>query len=319
MSYYLYKLQFTTPLHVGESRLANGLESAQLNICADTLFSAICHSIIGIEGEGALNAFVDKVRANNILFSDTFPYKQDKLYIPKPYITSKSNREIDISKRKLMKKLSYIPVETINTFLNSVAGKDIFDPETITNDFCLNTVDTKVNLTEGPYSVASVSFFEGCGLYGIVKGEKPDIEYIINHLKMLGLSGIGGKISSGYGKFKVIDVINLEEEVNSQYGLLLSLLKNTNSDYYISLTTSLPTDSELERAIEGAAYKMVRRGGFMYSTKLNRPLKKQTQYCFYAGSVFRTRYEGDVYNVATKDAPHPAYRYLKPIFLGVNI
>ena len=60
MSYYLYKLQFTTPLHVGDSRLANGLESVQLNICADTLFSALCHTVLQLEGREALSLLLKR-------------------------------------------------------------------------------------------------------------------------------------------------------------------------------------------------------------------------------------------------------------------
>jgi len=318
MSYYLYKLQFTSPLHIGESILANGLKSAQPNICADTFFSALCHTIIQLDGESALDSFVQRVRSDQILFSDTFPYQQEKLYIPKPYITSKSDRVVDLSKRKLMKKLSYIPLERIAQFMNSIAGRDNFNPESVSNDFCINTVDTKVNLLEGPYSVGGVSFYDGCGLYGIVKADQPDMEYLIKLLKMLGLSGVGGKTSSGYGKFQLLDVIRLEDNGDDQYRLLYSLLENNHADYYITLTTALPSDSELDRAVEGATYQLVRRGGFIFSTALTRPLKKQTQYCFCAGSVFRTRFTGDVYNVAL-NAPHPVYRYLKPVFLGVNV
>lgn len=321
MSYYLYKLQFTTPLHVGDSRLANGLESVQLNICADTLFSALCHTVLQLEGREALSAFVEKVRTNRILFSDTLPYKRDTLFIPKPFMNSRSEREVDASLKKLIKKLTYIPVEMIHSFMDSINGKEDFDIQSIDNDFAKGALDTKVNLTEEisrPYAVASVGFNDGCGLYGIVKAEESDMDYLIRLFKLLGLGGIGGKTSSGYGKFRLVESLCLDDApADSVYGTLLTLLANSESDYNISLTTSLPLDSELEQAVNGANYKLVRRGGFVYSTAMDKPLKKQTQYCFSAGSVFKSRFEGGVFNVGV-NSPHPVYRYLKPIFIGVR-
>ncbi|HHW46876.1 MAG TPA: type III-A CRISPR-associated RAMP protein Csm4 [Clostridiales bacterium] len=323
MSYYLYKLEFTTPLHIGDSKLANGLERSQLNICADTLFSALCHTIIQFDGEEKLKIFVNKVCSNKILFSDTLPYKRDTLFIPKPYINSHTDKKADLTKRKLLKKLPYIPLLTLGQFMNSVFGKEDFNPELVDNNFAQSRVDTKVNIPENDvtklYSVASVSFNEGCGLYGIIKAKKEDAEYITRLFGFLGVGGIGGKISSGYGKFKLAEMVPLGSSDNSQYQLLNQLLNNDTADYYISLTTALPTDHELDEVLDGATYNLIRRGGFMYSTSLQMPIKKQTQHCFCAGSVFRKKFEGDVYNVAPKDAPHPAYRYLKPLFLGVSI
>lgn len=324
MSYYLYKLRFSTPLHIGESRLAAGLESAQLNICADTLFSALCHTILQMDGQQRLMDLVEKARAGDILFSDTFPYKGDVLYIPRPYMPSQTNREIDVARRKLIKKLSYLPLPMLDDFLGSISGKNDFDPQTIDNYFAESTVDTKVNLTgeePSPYAVAGVSFYEGCGLYGIIKADQSQFAYLMKVMRFLGLGGIGGKISSGYGKFELEEAVPLDgTTANDSAGgqLLKQLLEKQPSDYYIALTTSLPTDEELDQALTDATYKLVRRGGFMYSTDLTTPMKKQTQYCFCAGSVFKSRFQGDVYNVAHQ-APHPAYRYLKPIFLGVDL
>jgi len=321
MSYYLYKLRFSTPVHIGDSRLASGLESAQLNLCADTLFSALCHTILRMDGVTGLDAFVDKVRTSGILLSDTFPYKQDTLYIPKPYMPSRTNGEVDLSKRKLMKKLSYIPLNLLHEFLHSVSGTGEFDPASVDNEFAAVSVDTKVNLSEEisrPYAVAGISFYEGCGLYGIIKAGEDDFNYLVRVLRILGLNGIGGKVSSGYGKFELFEYVKIDDSENHQHQLLKSLLEKGDAECYISLTTALPTDAELEQAVKGATYQLIRRGGFIYSTALEKPLKKQTQYCFSAGSVFQSRFSGDIFNVAV-NAPHPVYRYLKPLFLGVNV
>ena len=170
-------------------------------------------------------------------------------------MNSRSEREVDASLKKLIKKLTYIPVEMIHSFMDSINGKEDFDIQSIDNDFAKGALDTKVNLTEEisrPYAVASVGFNDGCGLYGIVKAEESDMDYLIRLFKLLGLGGIGGKTSSGYGKFRLVE--SLASMMPRQtYTALLTLLANSESDYNISLTTSLPLDSELEQAVDGAA------------------------------------------------------------------
>ena len=48
------------------------------------------------------------------------------------------------------------------------------------------------------------------------------------------------------------------------------------------------------------------------------PLKKKTQYALAAGSVLQHPYQGALYDVSLTDT-HPAYRYSKPIFMGVTL
>ena len=79
------------------------------------------------------------------------------------------------------------------------------------------------------------------------------------------------------------------------------------------------SEEELEQALEGATYQLVRRGGFVASdTYAETPQKKKTQYFFRSGSVFGHRFTGDLYSVGGF-GEHPVYRYAKPMFLGVDL
>lgn len=143
------------------------------------------------------------------------------------------------------------------------------------------------------------------------------MDYIRNLLTIVGLGGIGGKVSAGYGKYEIYDEFYLDDPWDEQTEFLNNALQNKNYKRNLLLTSSLPTDNELDKAIEGSTYNLIRRGGYIQSYSYQQPVKKQTQYFFAAGSMFLTRFEGDVYDVS-RGAGHPVYRYAKPIFLGVD-
>ena len=56
----------------------------------------------------------------------------------------------------------------------------------------------------------------------------------------------------------------------------------------------------------------------MASDRVETPLKKKTQYALAAGSVLQHPYQGALYDVCLTDT-HPAYRYSKPILMGVTL
>ena len=55
---------------------------------------------------------------------------------------------------------------------------------------------------------------------------------------------------------------------------------SANRAPYLLLTTSLPQADELDNALEGASFQLVRRSGFMASDRVETPLKKKTQLPF---------------------------------------
>mgnify|MGYP000906610098 CR=1 FL=1 len=134
----------------------------------------------------------------------------------------------------------------------------------------------------------------------------------------LGLGGIGGKTSAGFGKFEVKKATFLNKSGDAQAQWLYRAL-TTPAPRSMLLTSSLPRDDELDAAMQDACYQLVRRAGIVASNALPEGTrKKQTQYFFSAGSVLASRFTGDVYQVGPRNT-HPVYRYAKPIFLGVAL
>lgn len=320
MNYCLFKFRFYTPLHIGDSSMATSLETADFIIRADTFFSALCHTALSLFGEEGINKLYKAASSGEFKISDSLPYKNGVVYVPKPFLSLEIQGDMSNDDRKAMKKITHIPLNLLRRYLEGV-----LTPSEVDCDFCIDYVVDKVNLRKSeksePYSVSLVTFHENCGLSVIVGyKDKEFLDMLKRLIAHLGLGGIGGKVSSGYGKFDVTEVTELDfvDPSEIQYSLLKEMLNKRDSNMYILLATSLPKDEELETSMEGASYSLMRRGGFIQSVSYsNEPLKKKTQLFFLSGSVFCNLFEGDVYDVGC-GGKHAVYRYSKPVFLGVK-
>lgn len=321
MNYYLYKLRFNTPVHLGDGETARSLDRGGSSLCADTLFSALCHMAVLCYGQEGVDKLCQQVMESRLFLTDLFPYKGEYLYIPKPYLSSRVQKEIPSDARKAMKKLAHIPLEAVSQFVSSIGGQGDFDAKEVDTDFGEPGVCARVGIMgmqePEPYHVGFYEFHPRAGLYGVIGYEQMnDLEKIKDLLRKLGLTGIGGKVSSGYGKF----ILEEGKKEETEFQQLKQMLDVEGEDiYYISMTTALPRQEELESTLEGATYQMKRRGGFVSSVDFARTnQKKDTQYFFSSGSVFRRKFEGELYEVA-RGGNHKVYRYGKPLFLGVRI
>ena len=123
-------------------------------------------------------------------------------------------------------------------------------------------------------------------------------------LDMLSFSGIGGKRSSGYGRFEVMKMVPVPKE----------RFATTSSDKgYMLLSASLPKAEEMAQALENAEYLVEKRSGFVQSQSFLVARKKSEQYFLKAGSRFMHPFEGDIYEVSV-GGEHPVYRYGKAMF-----
>lgn len=327
MNYYLYKLKFTSAVHFGSGDSARSLDSSEMTFCADTLFSALCH--IAVKA-GKLDKLVECVKTDRIKFSDSMPYVGDEFYVPKPYIAGEGHIDADPSKYKKMEKLHYLPLSMLAAFFASIKGKKSFDADTVYADFGKIHVAEKVSVaglnSTTPYMVSLFNFENvdaednnDCGLYGIIGYEDVDeLNFVKELIQFVGIEGIGGKVSSGYGKFELYDEIWLDEPFDDDTKALNNMLYRSNASRYILLTSSLPSEKELVKVTEKSSYKLKRRAGFVNSKYVAPTVKKKTQYFFAAGSVFLQPYSGELFDVGN-NLPHPVYRYSKPIFLGVDL
>ena len=164
-----------------------------------------------------------------------------------------------------------------------------------------------------PYTVGGFKFEEDKGLCFIAKGCDKALTLLKQLLASLALTGIGGKKSSGYGRFdfecktdcKLTDrVFDPTTDLAPEKAGLLTLI-----------STALPKDDELEKALDGAKYRLIRRGGFIDSTTYTPTfVKKRNVFAFKAGSEFKKPFSGDIVIVGNKGT-HDVYRFLKPLFL----
>lgn len=274
----IIKLKFHTPLHFGKGNLSEG----GYELLADTIFSALC-----IESGNPQN-LVEEVKSKGLRISDAFPYIGNYYYIPKPMIYVDQQSE----NYKLFKRIKYVTEDTLSAFLEGTLY-----PEDELKNFVLGESEARTQVCVGkdPFQVGIYTFNDDSGLYIIV--EHSD-DYVFEAFEKLQYSGIGGKRSSGLGRF----TFAVEECYEFPQG-----------EKKILLNTAMAKDDELEKTLEGANYLLQKRSGFIHESRY----KKRDFYTFKAGSIFTKEFEGDIFDVGNYE--HPVYRYGIPMFMGVSI
>ena len=324
MNYYLYKLKFDTAVHFGLSSSALSLYVSEDHFCADTLFSALCHTALSLYGQEGLEQLCQEAKEGRLLLSDAMPWRDETLYLPKPTVSAKAAQEIPAAKRKAAKKLRWIPVEDIAAFADSLRGGDVYDAEKAQTEFGISTSTAKVKITPGedslPYQVGLYRFNENAGLWFLAGCETERLgEQLQVLLEGLSYSGLGGKTSSGYGRFHVEDTVYLNEPFDESTEWLYDALENSHASRQLLLSTSLPSDDELIALLPEAEYMLTRRAGFIQSsTYAQESRRKLSQWFLSAGSVLPGRFDSRLYEVG-EAGHHPVYRLSAPLFLGVEL
>lgn len=305
MSDRIVKLSFHAPVHFGRRRLSDSEY-----ICdAATLFSALYIEALSM---GCADDLLHAAKTGEIAFSDAFPYIGEQLYIPKPMIAlpravEARSESSDSRSRKANKKLRFIPMKKLPDYLD---GSFDFVSELGRFDLGASCVRTKVNLTKAasedaePYHVGGFSYNPGCGIYFIVRGTF-DVEPLF---VQLGFSGIGGKRSSGYGRFspKFLDANLPGLASEDDFGKRAMLL-----------SSSLPREDELSDGLfRDAQYRLEKKGGFVQScAHAPTPRKKRDMWVFAPGSVFERSFGGGVFDVNQTKGAHPVYRYARSMWM----
>lgn len=338
MRAYLYQLRFTTPVHFGPSDSALSLYISEDHFRADTLFSALCHTSCAMDGPEAASALCEEAGHGKLLLSDSMPWMRKTgaaekkavpggiedatFFLPRPMLVSATDAPPEML--KAMKKRNWLPIPRMDAFVSSVGGQADFDPMEFPVDFGKSDAAERAAIPREdgadaePFPVGVFQFRANCGLYFIACFQDETMESRFRMLLTgLGLSGIGGKTASGYGKFMVENAVDLDAGKDSQSVWLRDALRREDSPDQLLLTSSLPRREELDAALEGASFQLIRRAGFVQPASVEvQGEKKRTQYFLAAGSVLRRRFSGDVYSVQ-KDKHSPVVRYSRPVFLGL--
>lgn len=315
MNCFLYRLRFNTPVHFGPSDSALSLMESGDHFRADTLFSALCHTAAQLYGPAGVEKLVSLVREGKLLLSDAMPWQGDTLYLPKPCYSAQAPRELPGDKRKALKKLAWVPAHRFAEYCRCMKSGEFFSCEAPVFGHADEATRARIP-EEGdtvPYPVGLFRFRENCGLFFLAMTDPETEAWLTGLVTALGLSGMGGKVSAGWGKFTA--------EVSTCHqagcGWLADALAGKTGPYLL-LTTSLPREEELEAALEDAAFLLVRRSGFISADDGAAPRKKQTQHFLGAGALLKNPFTGDLYTVGTAGS-HPVLRYAKPLLLEVNL
>lgn len=309
MEYKIYKLHFNTGVHFGK----NSLEDTDYTICADTFFSALCQEYLK-QGADKLKCFLEQTLEGKLAISDLFPFIGDTYYLPKPMIRIERNEEQgDSTLKKMYKKLTYVPAHLLEVYLRGEIDVKA-ESEKLKKELGSRMVSVKSTIRgeeqTKPYRVGTYYFKPQSGLYVIIGYDDEEILWDIEDcMSALGLVGIGGKRSSGLGRFEL------------QHGTvsddICRRLVSKQGKKYMSLSGCLPKEEELDKALDGASYLLVKRSGFVeseYYAKEHR--RKKDIYILQSGSCFENRFAGDIYDVSDGGG-HKVYRYAKPMFLEV--
>lgn len=317
MIYKAFRFEFKTPVHFGNGNLSSG----EVSIHSDTLFSALCMEAVK-DSQESLDELVNLFSSGKLKISDAFPFVDDTPFIPKPfcYVERSANTGSSVEKKNY-KKLKYISAENFQKYFTDEYNP-VQDLEMIKNlgTFNLKTSASINGLDDTvPYNIGSYTFsgtvkedIHKAGLYIIVGYEEEEDYYLLSdYLDSLSYSGIGGKRSSGLGKFNLKNM-NLPKSFVDSLG--------TDAKTNMLLSVSLPTDDEIEKVVEKGEYSLIKRSGFVssynYSDNYER---KKDLYVFDSGSCFKSKFKGAIYDVSRKEKAHPVYRYAIPMWLGVNL
>ena len=330
MNYYLYPLRFLTPVHFGDTSEGGSLETISLTLGSDALFGACCHEIS--HDTGLLQSFIDSVKEQHIVLSSLFPYCIDngeyQLYVPSP-IMQIDSKELPITtfektkriatEQKKIKKIDYIRALQLQNFSQYIEADT---SQKHMPSFGAKQTSAQVNMRGEkslPYYVGNYQFMSHTGLYLIAGfNSATSRELFEGILEVLGLSGIGGKRSGGYGKFELADA-PIELEAKGMYtdiSALYELIHNKKGNM-MCISACVPTSDEVAILKQGS-YKLQKRGGFVGSAGSMTQVKRNSYYVVKEGSVCPKALVGQMLTITGASLPHPVYRNGMGLWIGVD-
>ena len=336
MKHYLLKLKFVTPVHFGSAQGGGQLDKTAATCHADTFFSALVEDLAGRGMLSDVEKLVGKVKAGEVLFSDLFPYHESsakgdcEFYLPKPFVlpASPKGKTLGLSRmreeaalRKKQKKQAFVRASKLQKFLHCIETGENYDEAL--PEFGVADLVQKVNCRESeplPYYVGTFNFAPDAGLYIVYTvNDEQDAEWVEKLVESLGYAGIGGRRSSGYGKFELPeDSIEMSTEgLYADDAFIYAMLTDKKADRQMLLSVLLPEKRDLA-IVRNGCYKILQRSGFAVSP-VNGQQKRDSVYMLEAGSCFSSRINGKMVSVAGEGMPHEVWRYGIGMYAGLTL
>ncbi|MBU5309084.1 type III-A CRISPR-associated RAMP protein Csm4 [Ligilactobacillus saerimneri] len=294
----LYRLKFQNA-HFG----VGYLNTSTMTFTASRLFSALCLEAIKND---CLDEWLTLAKTDDFKLSDAFPYDAQPYlpfpinYRPKEKLSLATLHE-DNDQNKTASQIHFLPLD----MLPFLANHDLDVTELLIEEHQLAQQSIFMKKGVDPYEVGVTRY--RTELY-VLASASPLLEQLLTSLQY---SGLGGKRSSGYGRF--------EYQVMELPGELQQGLANSKASAQLLLTTSLPTESELKTVMENAYYQIERSSGYTDNPNATERLRKEDLYKFKAGSVFSRRYKGTIVDVRPTDFPDPVLNFAKGLFFGMEV
>ncbi len=336
--YVILPLRFLTAVHFGDASQGGGLNEVETLCRADTFYSALCVEALK-KSTVDFEAWISKTQEGRIVISDLLPWYfregRYEWYIPKPVMnveagpTAKRETLTEARSlstfRKQSKKRAFLRASDMMMYMDDL----VYYSSSLEEEpaFGSYASDTHFNgRTRTPYSAGSFSFHEDrakderAGLYLLLRLEdEADLTSVTALIRWTGLSGIGGRRSSGMGQF-VLDhepiLLKSGDWDDCDEAALFGMLEDKDSDTQVALSSFLPMAEEAAQAAKGRGL-WLKRSGFTWTEGMDAPVKEKSIYMMASGSTFSARLTGRIADVSTPAVGHPVYRYGKGFFLGV--
>lgn len=330
MGYYLYQMAFDGPIHFGDSSQGGGLERTSWEYPADRLFSSLCCELAQQGYQDRLAELVNLVKQGDFQISDLFPYQlgekeELELFLPVPYtyvIRREQYKSLNMEEarrfsaiRKKTKQMSFCRISELSECCRCIRQGEMFHPQR-QPELGETVINERVNCRGEqslPYYVAGNVFAQGAGLYLLVKMPEEWEDFFSRLLQSLGMSGIGGKKSSGYGAFHLADdSLNLVETADfyQDTQILLEMLTE-DSGKYMSISSLIPEEQDIDSLQEGS-YRLGKSSGFTDGTKRN------SVYMVKSGACLNKAAVGALMKVGVSEG-HDILRYGKGMYVRLNL
>lgn len=330
-SFTVYKLHFTSPLHIGDAR--DDYSVSLQTVASDTLYAALtsCLAKFGeaVPNDGDLGFTI----------SSLFPFYQkerDKegedtavYFFPKP-LKQRLPELKNIDDRKKIKKVAWLDQDYFSKVLKgeTLFGIDSNDAQNINGSFLTTSridssfissqVSQRVKVSRDgkedavPFYMDRVCFKDYSGLFFMAEGNCEMLDKAINRLQYEGI-GTDRNVGNGYFECEKKDVeLDLPDE----------------ADFTMSLSSFIPeSKGQLQDLISSneVAYDFQRRGGWVTTPPYN-TVRKNVVYAFAYGSVFRKPVRkietlGRFVNLKPRSVniDHPIWRCGRALFVPINL
>lgn len=331
--YHLLRLNFATPVRFGDGKGAAGLDNSSMTASSDTVFSAICIEWIRMYGESDLAELISSVESSVFNLTSLMPWYQKKedisYYLPRPLLSGTSNSSEGTQIKKKLKKMNWIDASKMSDYLSFVKGEhsrlDDYDAG-FGAEAVWDRVNTRSQDDPQPYIVSAFNFINKdeiqTGLYLIIKCNDNSLyKKVLSVITSVGLSGIGGKVSSGLGKYSVIE----DDLAVSKSGCALAeMLECNKPEVNMQLSSVLPCEEEIsELKNPESRYLLKSCQGFSGSERFvdsvtGNQLKRKSVNMIREGSCFQNALKGSLVDLSYGGL-HPVYRMGKAFNLGLNL